>query len=142
MTKYREILRLYTLKFSERNIALSCSVSRSTVSKVIKVADEKLSFGRLMNLRLLIIDEWLLIKLIEQEVRNLFEVISKRRKRSSTIFCSRFLEEGWYNQLGVEGTLADAIMDRISYNSYKINIVSIDPSKDISMREVYGLDHA
>jgi len=28
MTKYREILRLYALKFSERNIALSCSVSR------------------------------------------------------------------------------------------------------------------
>ena len=41
MTKYREILRLYALKFSERNIALSCSVSRNTVSKVIKAADEK-----------------------------------------------------------------------------------------------------
>ena len=91
---------------------------------------------------LLIIDEWLLIKLNEQEARNLFEVISKRRKRSSTIFCSQFLEEGWYNQLGGEETLADAIMDRISYDSYKINIVSIDPSKDISMREVYGLDPA
>jgi DNA replication protein len=51
---------------------------------------------------LLIIDEWLLIKLNEQEARNLFEVISKRRKRSSTIFCSRFLEEGWYNWLGGE----------------------------------------
>ena len=87
---------------------------------------------------LLIIDEWLLIKLNDQEVRNLFEVISKRRKHSSTIFCSQFLEEGWYDQLGGEGTLADAIMDRISYDSYKINIVGIDPSKDISMREVYG----
>ena len=41
MTKYREILRLHALKFSERNIALSCSVSRNTVSKVIKAADEK-----------------------------------------------------------------------------------------------------
>ncbi|ETP72933.1 DNA replication protein [Lachnospiraceae bacterium JC7] len=91
---------------------------------------------------LLIIDEWLLIKLNDQEVRNLFEVISKRRKHSSTIFCSQFLEEGWYDQLGDNGTLADAIMDRITYDSYKINIVSIDPSKDISMREVYGLDPA
>ena len=42
---------------------------------------------------LLIIDEWLLIKLNDAEVRNLFEVISKRRKRSSTIFCSQFREE-------------------------------------------------
>jgi len=38
--------------------------------------------------------------------------------------------------------LADAIMDRISYDSYKINIESIDSSKDLSMREVYGLDPA
>ena len=41
MTKYREILRLYSLEFSERNIALSCSVSRNTVSKIIKAANEK-----------------------------------------------------------------------------------------------------
>ena len=34
MTKYREIIRLHSLNFSERNIALSCSVSRNTVSKV------------------------------------------------------------------------------------------------------------
>ena len=91
---------------------------------------------------LLIIDEWLLIRLNDQEVRNLFEVISKRRKHSSTIFCSQFLEEGWYDQLGGEGNLADAIMDRISYDSYKINIVGIDSTKDISMREVYGLNPA
>ena len=31
-------------------------------------------------------------------------------------------------------------MDRIAYDSYKIDIESADPSKDISMREVYGLD--
>lgn len=31
-------------------------------------------------------------------------------------------------------------LDRIVYDAYKINIQSIDPSKDISMRQVYGLD--
>ena len=40
MTKYREILRLKSLNFSERNIALSCSCSRNTVSKVLKRANE------------------------------------------------------------------------------------------------------
>lgn len=39
MTQYREIIRLHSLKFSERNIALSCSVSRNTVSKVLKKAE-------------------------------------------------------------------------------------------------------
>ena len=89
---------------------------------------------------LLILDEWLLIRLNEAEARNLFELIHKRRKKASTIFCSQFREEEWYDRLcnAEENTLADAIMDRISYDSYKINIESIDPAKDISMREVYG----
>ena len=93
---------------------------------------------------LLILDEWLLLKLDEAEAKNLFELIQKRRKRSSTIFCSQFREEDWYRQLcrSGESTIADAIMDRISYDSYKIDIESIDPSKDLSMREVYGLNPA
>lgn len=40
MTKYREIIRLKNLNFSERNIALSSSVSRNTVSKICKKAEE------------------------------------------------------------------------------------------------------
>lgn len=90
---------------------------------------------------LLIIDEWLLLKLNESESKNLFELIHKRRKKSSTLFCSQFREEGWYERLGGDDNpLADAIMDRIVYDAYKINIESIDPAKDLSMREVYGLD--
>ena len=68
---------------------------------------------------------------------------TKRRKKSSTIFCSQFRESEWYQQIcDGESTLADAIMDRISYDSYKIDIESVDLSKDLSMREVYGLDPA
>ncbi len=90
---------------------------------------------------LLIIDEWLLLRLNESESKNLFELIHKRRKKTSTIFCSQFREEGWYERLGGDDNpLADAIMDRIVYDAYKINIESADPSKDISMREVYGID--
>ena len=92
---------------------------------------------------LLIIDEWLLMKLSEAEARNLFELIHKRRKKSSTIFCSQFEEKDWYSQIfNGENTLADAIMDRICYDSYKINIEYIDKTQDRSMREVYGLDPA
>lgn len=86
---------------------------------------------------------WPVLLAWRPEARNLFELIHKRRKKSSTIFCSQFRESEWYQQIcGGESTLADAIMDRISYDSYKIDIESIDPSKDISMREVYGLDPA
>ena len=38
MIRYREILRLKSLEFSERNIAHSCGVSRNTITKVVKRA--------------------------------------------------------------------------------------------------------
>lgn len=41
---------------------------------------------------------------------------------------------------GDDNPLEDAIMDRIVYDAYKINIESIDPFKDISTREVYWID--
>ena len=40
MTKYREILRLKSLGFSDRNIAQSCSVSRNTVKRLVDRAEE------------------------------------------------------------------------------------------------------
>lgn len=40
MTKYREILRLKSLGFSERNIAQSYGVSRNTGAKVLKKSAE------------------------------------------------------------------------------------------------------
>ena len=45
MTKYREILRLAGLGFSNRNIALSVPCSRNTVAKVLRRAQD--SFPRL-----------------------------------------------------------------------------------------------
>jgi DNA replication protein DnaC len=81
------------------------------------------------------------MRLNNSEVKQVFELIHKRCKRSSTIFCSQFREEGWYERIvGDDSTLADAIMDRITYDSYKIDIESLDKSKDESMRKRYGLD--
>lgn len=40
MTRYREILRLSSLGFSNRNIALNIPCSRNTVAKVLKRAQE------------------------------------------------------------------------------------------------------
>lgn len=95
------------------------------------------------NPTLLIIDEWLLMKPTTDEQKNILELLHHRRKRSSTIFCSQFKVEGWYEQLGgAEAPLVDAILDRIVHDGYRINIESMDPKRDISMREVYGLDPA
>lgn len=94
-----------------------------------------------INPTLLILDEWLLMKVTEQDSQSLLELIHKRRKHASTIFCSQYRESEWYAKLGgKDNPLIDAIMDQISFDSYKIPIESLDPDKDLSMREVYGLD--
>ena len=89
---------------------------------------------------LLIIDEWLLLKPNEAERKDIFELLHSRRKRSSTIFCSQFDTKGWYEQLGGGASpLADAILDRIIYDGYRIDIQPQDSANSRSMRELYGI---
>jgi DNA replication protein DnaC len=68
---------------------------------------------------LLILDEWLLTALTASETRDLLELVESRHKRCSTIFSSQFAPAGWIEKIG-EGPLADAILDRIVYDSYQI----------------------
>ncbi len=73
------------------------------------------------QVKLLIMDEWLLFPLKENEARDLLEIVEARHKRASTIFCSQFDVAGWHLKIG-EPTLADAICDRIVHDSYTIMI--------------------
>ena len=94
------------------------------------------------NPKLLILDEWLLMKPTEAECRDIAELIHKRRRHASTIFCSQYGDNEWFDQLGGENNpLAESILDRIVHDAYKIRIEALDPNKDVSMREVYGLKH-
>ena len=103
----------------------------------------KKALKKYANPVLLIIDEWLLLKPTEAEQQDILELLHRRRKKSSTIFCSQYHHNGWYDQLGGDDSpLAEAILDRIKHDAYKINIVPTDPANYRSMREVYGLDPA
>lgn len=85
------------------------------------------------KVNLLILDEWLLTPLKETEARDLFEIVEARHQHGSIIFCSQFDPRGWHEKIG-EGTLADAILDRIVHDSYNVLI-----DGNISMRERNGL---
>lgn len=73
------------------------------------------------KVNLLILDEWLMMPLKENEARDVFEIVDLRCGQGSTIFSSQFASAGWHGRIS-EGTLADAILDRILYNSYEIFI--------------------
>jgi DNA replication protein DnaC len=85
------------------------------------------------KVNLLILDEWLLMPLRDEETRDLLEIIELRHKKASTIFASQFRPEGWHGKIG-EGPLADAILDRIVYDSYTILI-----DGEESMRKKKGI---
>ena len=74
---------------------------------------------------LLILDEWLLTPLSADAARDLHEIIESRHENASTIFLSQFSVAGWHERLG-EGTVADAVLDRIKHNCYEIVIEGKD----------------
>ena len=85
------------------------------------------------KVNLLILDEWLLLPLTPTEARDLLEIVEARHQRASIIFLSQFAPNGWHTKIG-EGTLADAILDRIVHDSYEIFI-----DGDESMRKRKGI---
>ena len=77
---------------------------------------------------LLVIDEWLLEDISDDEQHFLFELIERRHDASSTIFCTQYRKADWHARLG-GGIHADAIMDRIVHNAVWIE------TGDLNMRE-------
>lgn len=99
--------------------------------------------GKYASPVLLIIDEWLILKPTEFEQHDVLEILHRRRRRLSTIFCSQYDFNGWYDQLGGDDSpLSEETLGRIKHDAYKINIIPTGPANYRSMREVYGLDPA
>lgn len=74
---------------------------------------------QLAKIDLLIIDDFLLSSTTQQEQQDLMEVMEKRSRNRSTIFCSQMEIEEWHRRLG-SSAIADSVLDRIIPKSHQL----------------------
>lgn len=77
--------------------------------------------GGLARVNVLIIDDWGLTVLTEAERRDLLEIMEDRHQRQCTIVTSQLPVPHWHEAIG-NATLADAILDRLVHNAYRIEL--------------------
>ncbi len=85
----------------------------------------------LAKTQLLILDDWGMSALTGEQDRDLLEVIEDRHGLRSIIITSQFPVESWHQAMG-NPTVADAILDRVVHNAYRINLTGE------SMRRLYA----
>lgn len=77
--------------------------------------------GAIAKADLLVIDDWGLCVLGDQERNDLLEILEDRHGLRSTVVTSQLPVEHWHEAIG-NPTLADAILDRLVHNAHKINL--------------------
>jgi len=77
--------------------------------------------NRLAKVDILILDDWGLSKLVAEQRRDLLEILEDRHDARSTIVTSQLPLDKWHHIIG-DPTLADAILDRLVHNAYKVNL--------------------
>ena len=78
-------------------------------------------FENLAKTDLLILDDFGLTRLEQQQRLDLMEMIEDRHGKSSTMIASQLPVANWYDIIGEE-TIADAILDRLVHTSYRIEL--------------------
>jgi len=78
-------------------------------------------FEKLSKADLLILDDFGLTHLEQQQRMDFMEIIEDRHASSATIIASQLPVANWYDVIGEE-TIADAILDRMVHTSYRIEL--------------------
>lgn len=77
--------------------------------------------GELAKVELLILDDWGLNVLNAEQCRDLLELFDDRHQRRSTLVTSQLPVAQWHQTLS-EATLADACLDRLVHNAYRLDL--------------------
>jgi DNA replication protein DnaC len=76
-------------------------------------------YRQLAKADLIVIDDFGLTPLADGTVRDLLEILDDRYDRKSTLITSQLPVDQWHAYLG-DRTVADAILDRLVHNSYRL----------------------
>ncbi|MCL5102713.1 MAG: ATP-binding protein [Armatimonadetes bacterium] len=86
---------------------------------------------RLEKTDLLVIDDWGMYPLDSDAARDIFEILEDRAHRGSTLIVSQVPIENWYDIIAAP-TIADAILNRLVHNAYKIEMTGESTRKKLS----------
>ena len=105
----------------------------SRLFQEIAVARADGTYPKLMNkiakAKVLIIDDFCITPMKDDEREDLLEVIEDRQGLCSTIISTQIQIKNWFETIG-DPTIADAVLDRLIHNAHKINL------KGESMRKI------
>ena len=90
--------------------------------------------NKLLKADLLILDDFGLQSFDNHAREALMDIIDDRHNRNSTIIASQIPVSAWYDIIG-EGTIADAILDRIVNSSHRIDLKGESLRKGILKKE-------
>lgn len=76
-------------------------------------------FRKIVRTDVLILDDWGPEQMTASQRRDLMEIVDDRYGRKATVVTSQLPVENWYDIIG-DPTFADAILDRLVHNAYRI----------------------
>nr|NQU90883.1 ATP-binding protein [Bacteroidota bacterium] len=100
--------------FNTQKLLMKTKMSRAEGS-IIKL------FEGISKAALLILDDFGLTHLEQQQQLDLMEIIEDRHAKTSTIIASQLPVSSWFDIIGEE-TIADAILDRLVHTSHRIEL--------------------
>ncbi len=102
-----------------------CKVDGTYIKEIEKIA----------KVELLILDDFGLQAFDAQDRETLMDIIDDRHAKKSTIISSQIPVSAWHDIIGGEGTIADAILDRIINSSHRIDLEGESRRKGILKQE-------
>ena len=100
-------------------------VRHPRLTPLIAVAHGSRGYARLLRtlarVKLLILDDWGPEALNTDQARDLLEIVEERYDKGSIVITSQVPVDRWHDLIGIP-TLADAILDRVIHNAYRIEL--------------------